>query len=310
MLNAPTIRIKRFHIENTVKLIRIVGVCLTTIMFAYALVVIFYREFVILQGDRLALQAYDSSIVTNNVTTNANISPNDNHSSRETTLIPPKAATSYIAKSDLFGQLVSPNPVPKQPPTQNNISPSNTLNLVGTFLSHTRDSYAIIQNKTKGEQDVFLVSDSVFDNGTLVKIESNSVIIERDGKREQLLLEDGDGSKGGGAETDSTAEIVPVSEADVQDALNNLPLLLTQARTVPYFSNGQRDGRRIFAIRSGSFFEKIGLVNGDIIKSINSKDLNDDGKALELFEEFKSARTLSVRLVRNREEKVITYERR
>jgi general secretion pathway protein C len=182
--------------------------------------------------------------------------------------------------------------------------------LIGTFLSNSRDSYAILQNKTKGDQDVFLKGDAVFDGGDLVEITANSVTLNKDGRLEQLFLEEGETSSSPVGAIDSTAETVVVSESEVQEALNNLPLLLTQARTVPYFSNGQRDGRRIFAIRSGSFFEKIGLVNGDIIKSINGTDLNDDGKALELFEEFKSARTLSLRLVRNRAEKAITYERR
>jgi type II secretory pathway component PulC len=59
---------------------------------------------------------------------------------------------------------------------------------------------------------------------------------------------------------DFLAEIegtVVVSEREVQEALGKLPLLFTQVRAVPYYSNDQVSGRRIFAIRSGSLFEKL-----------------------------------------------------
>jgi general secretion pathway protein C len=271
---------------------------LVTFVALYLCVVIFYGEFIVLQGDKLALQAHEP--------TPPSIPPVLSSSA-----ISSKAAARYVGQTELFGHLEPPDPVKTAAPVKaSTTTASNTLLLIGTFLSNSRDSYAIIQSKTKGEQDVFLKGDGVFDNGDLVEISPNHVTLNKEGKLEQLFLDEGETVSGPVGAIDSSAETVVVSESEIQDALNNLPLLLTQARTVPYFSNGQRDGRRIFAIRSGSFFEKIGLVNGDIIKSINGTDLNDDSKALELFEEFKNARTLSLRLVRNREEKAITYERR
>jgi general secretion pathway protein C len=291
-------KIKRIHIEALTAYSRMFVVGLVTLVALYSLVVIFYAEFIVLQGDKLALQAHEPT-------------PASTPATLSSSAISGKAAARYVSQSELFGNLEPPDPVKTSAPAKpSTATPSNTLLLIGTFISNSRDSYAIIQNKTKGEQEVFLKGDAVFDSGDVVEIASNVVTITKDGKLEQLFLEEGETTSGPVAGIDSTAETVVVSESEVQEALNNLPLLLTQARTVPYFSNGQRDGRRIFAIRSGSFFEKIGLVNGDIIKSINGTDLNDDGKALELFEEFKNARTLSLRLVRNREEKAITYERR
>jgi general secretion pathway protein C len=294
----PKFKIKRVHIETLAAYSRMFVVGLVTVVALYSFVVIFYGEFIVLQGDKLALQAHEPS-------------PASSPSNISSLAISGKAAARYVGQTELFGHLEPPEPVKTAAPTKTTATTaSNTLLLIGTFLSNSRDSYAIIQNKTKGEQEVFLKGDSVFDSGNLIEIAPGVVTLNKDGKTEQLFLEDGETTSAPVAGIDSTAETVVVSESDVQEALNNLPLLLTQARTVPYFSNGQRDGRRIFAIRSGSFFEKIGLVNGDIIKSINGTDLNDDSKALELFEEFKNARTLSLRLVRNREEKAITYERR
>jgi type II secretion system protein C len=290
-------KIKRVHVESFAKYSRLVTITLAVLSVVYVSAVVFYQEFVELRGNQLALEAHAPLLPE----IGAPISGSTISSS---------AARRYITEGQIFGKLELPEPaatpVVDSGPAK---TAASTLNLIGTFISKSRDSYAIIENKQKSEQDVFLLRDTVFDQGVVSEIKSSHVVLDVAGKKELLYLEQG-GENNSTPQIDSSAEVVVVAETDVQEALNNLPSLLTQARTVPYFSNGQRNGRRIFAIRTGSFFEKIGLVNGDIIKSINGTDLNDDSKALELFEEFKTSRTLTLRLVRNREEKVISYERR
>jgi general secretion pathway protein C len=143
----------------------------------------------------------------------------------------------------------------------------------------------------------------VFDDARLLSIEIDRVFLERDGNRVELTLNEGsaDASSGG---SDGLNSVV-VAENDVDEALSNLPVLLTQLRAVPYFKNGQAVGLRLFAIKSGSLFEKIGLKNGDILETINGNQLGDFSQALKLFEQLKSERSLRLVLERNRE--AITY---
>jgi general secretion pathway protein C len=203
----------------------------------------------------------------------------------------------------IFGDLgriaapaAAPTPAVKRAPM--------ALKLVGTYVAASaRDSYAIIEQTQRSEQDVFAVSDSVFDDARLLSIEIDRVFLERDGNRVELTLNEGSADAGSGG-SDGLNSVV-VSESDVDDALSNLPVLLTQLRAVPYFKNGQAVGLRLFAIKSGSLFEKIGLKNGDILETINGNQLGDFSQALKLFEQLKSERSLRLVLERNRQP--ITY---
>lgn len=178
------------------------------------------------------------------------------------------------------------------------------LKLVGTYVANSvTDSYAIIEQTKKNEQDVFAVTESVFDEARLVSIEIDRVFLDRDGSRVELNLNEG-GAEAGGGGPDGVGQVV-VPEGDVDEALSNLPVLLTQLRAVPYFKNGQAVGLRLFAIKSGSLFEKIGLKNGDILQTINGNQLGDFSQALKLFEQLKSERSLRLVLERNRE--AVTY---
>ncbi len=215
---------------------------------------------------------------------------------------------SLIAQRPIFGVLGRPTPIAPPPPPAPQ-KPKSPLLLAGTYVASPRNSHAIIEDPRKSVQEIFRVGDDVFGEAKLSKIFSDRIEIERDGARETLYL---DGASGGGAPagpatTSVSGTDVNVAEADVDEALSNLPVLLTQIRAVPYFKDGAAIGLRLFAIKSGSLFEKIGLKNGDILKSINANSLGDFSQALKLFEKLKAERTLKVVLERNREEQEYTY---
>lgn len=181
------------------------------------------------------------------------------------------------------------------------------LELIGTFISGQASPYSIIEDQKKKQQEVFEIGDTVFDVAKLVGIFSDRVEIERKGKIEILKLDDLQ-SAGSSSSDDESSETLAVAESDVNEALNNLPLLLTQARAVPYFKNGKSVGLRLFAIKRGSLYEKINLKNGDILKEINGNNLGDISQAVKLFEKLKEERSIVLKLERNKVSKTIRYE--
>lgn len=213
-----------------------------------------------------------------------------------------------IVEKNIFGPLS--NPTPAQAINTKPVQKS-TLILAGTDLGGGNEaSAAIIEDPKKGIQDVFLLNDTIFGEAKLIKISRDQVEIERAGEKEILKLEEGgnggSGDSSGGRYASDGGEIV-VSESDVDSALSNLPLLLTEIRAVPYFKDGQAVGLRLFAIKSGSLFDKIGMKNGDILKSINGNSMGDFTQAIKLFEKLKTERSLKVLMERNREEKEYSY---
>jgi general secretion pathway protein C len=180
------------------------------------------------------------------------------------------------------------------------------LSLIGTFLTQGQEPYAIIEDKKKNEQEMFLIGDSVFSQATLKKIYLDRVEVERNGKLEVLRLDEIAGNAGAGVISSGSDDFV-IEEAELDKGLENLPLLLTQARAVPYFKDGRSIGLRLFAIKTGSLYEKVGLKNGDILKTINGNSLGDISQALKLFEQLKSERSIGLTLERDKQEREFKY---
>jgi len=85
-------------------------------------------------------------------------------------------------------------------------------------------------------------------------------------------------------------------------------LLANQVRVVPNFTDGQHDGFKVFAIRPGSLFVKIGLQNQDIIKQLNGIKLasvEDPTAALDLL---KHSPVIFVDLLRKGKPETIVIE--
>ena len=99
---------------------------------------------------------------------------------------------------------------------------------------------------------------------------------------------------------------------NVEDQLSNLSELITKVRAVPNFRDGETDGFRLFSIKRGSIFDKIGLRNGDVVRRINEYDLsqfeNDPAVALQVFQELKNARDFEVTVFRNGSEENVAYQ--
>lgn len=214
---------------------------------------------------------------------------------------------SEIVKRNLFGPLEVK--APQAVATPRPATPL-ALELIGTFVSEGSAPTAIIENKKKNEQDVFNLQESIFGEAKLVAIYADRVEIERNGQIETLSLEEiphaPSAAEGGVVSVGEDRFVVAGEELD--KALSNMPLLLQQARAVPYFKDGKSVGLRLFALKPESLFTKIGLKNGDILKNINGSSLADLSQALKLFEDLKQERNFTLELERNQETREFKYD--
>ncbi len=218
---------------------------------------------------------------------------------------------SIINKRNIFGKVASNKPVApttKKPPPK---AKPLKIRLVGTNTTSKDSSFAIVENAKGREQDIFKLDEELFGTGaTLKEINKESIKVLISGRTETFEIEEGSGGGGsGGSNTQSSGDgsDFSVDEQELTQALENLPRLLSQARAVPFFRNGKSIGMRLFAIRRGSMYEKLGLKNGDIVLSVNDNSLEDPAQALKLFEELKSERSIGVVVERNGSEKNLNY---
>lgn len=85
-----------------------------------------------------------------------------------------------------------------------------------------------------------------------------------------------------------------VPRSTVDGALNNLSELATQARVVPAFEGGKAVGFKLFSIKPGSLYSKIGLQNGDVINRINGYEMSSPEKGLEVYSKLKDSPNITV----------------
>lgn len=90
--------------------------------------------------------------------------------------------------------------------------------------------------------------------------------------------------------------------------LGNTSALAMSARFVPSIKDGKPNGFKVFAIRPGSVFAKIGMQNADLIKTINGLDMSSPDKALEAYTKLKSASHLTMQLERRGENITLDYQ--
>lgn len=184
-------------------------------------------------------------------------------------------------------------------------------------------SMAVIYNNSSRETGVFSIntdSNQITDDAVLVDVRSREVVVRRRDRFELCTCEGDDKKKPGLASrvtaraSDPGGGITKVSEtqytiarSEVDNALSNLSQVATQARIVPSFKNGKPNGFKLFSIKPGSIYSKIGLKNGDVIQKINGYEMNSPDKALEIYQKLKDATSVSIELQRRGQTKHFSY---
>lgn len=206
---------------------------------------------------------------------------------------------------------------------------SLNLSLIGTLVG--RKSVAIIKNNKNNSTNLYSEGDIITgENAIIYRIEPTRVIIKRGEKLESLeLFEKFEVSsqslkpsvsipekrrKRRGKENTPEIEVKKVGEnyfeierGEIEKATSNLGMMMTQARIVPNIVMGEIKGYKIFAIKPGSIYDKIGLRNGDVIERINGIELKTPEDALQFFKELRNENQFVIDIDRNGEKLTFTY---
>ncbi len=199
-------------------------------------------------------------------------------------------------------------------------SPAKTaadIKLIGTVSGGEDSSYAIIEEER--EQVVYKLYQNTKDGLKIVKITYRSITLKRpDGTKMDIPVFDDMNivelkSSNKGASAGSSVKRVSdsrfiVDQREVAGSLENMNQLLTQARVVPVIDNGKTTGFRIFEITPNSLYQKIGLVNGDVIQRINGIEIDDPNKFFQTYQSLKDEKSISVDIVRNGAKQSLSYE--
>jgi len=239
------------------------------------------------------------------------------------TSIDPLSAYLPIARRNLFAA------VPAGGVTATGVTtaagPAGELRLLGTGGS--ADSRFAIVESTKDRKQFLVGMGEALDGAEVADIGWRRIVLRRGATEEVLTVPADVGLRGGQPSPRPGAPVAAaaapanggvvrkigddrflIGRAEVDHQLEQLSDLFTQMRAVPNMKDGRTEGFRIFAIRRGSLFEQLGLLNNDVVQRINGVELTDPTRAMGLFEELKGETRLSVDVLRGGEPRSLSYE--
>jgi type II secretory pathway component PulC len=83
--------------------------------------------------------------------------------------------------------------------------------------------------------------------------------------------------------------------------------LARSARIVPYYRDGKVLGMKLFGIRPGSYYSRLGILNGDAILSIDGMDIASPEKALEVYSRVARKSSLKIEIERRGQPVTMEY---
>ena len=189
----------------------------------------------------------------------------------------------------------------------------------------------------KGTKDVYGINDSFYAGTKIVRVLPKRVEFLNRGRLEYVELNEFVNSKKGRSrkvsqfagkskierrvkkqESSGTSQTIArdgddfkISCSEYQKSVSNLNSLLTEIQARPLQKDGKIIGLKIYSLRRGSLFDKLGIRRGDLLKTINGTQL-DVLNGIKMFKELSSKGCnigeLSMNLERRGQELSYTYE--
>ncbi len=205
------------------------------------------------------------------------------------------------------------------------VKSSLPVKLLGTMVfSNPKYSFATIKENSSGDTKNVYIGDKILGKARVTEILRNRIYVIHNNRKEYLDVEGNENLTGPPALPHRTASRNPVSgigstirrrgntiiidERDVAAALENMGVIATQARVVPNFVNGKVNGFKIFAIKQGSIYQKLGVRNGDIIQKINDFEINSPEKALQVYTQLRNEKNINIDLIRRGKKQTLHIE--
>ena len=223
----------------------------------------------------------------------------------------PWSKRKMILDRNLFGaQVVTEEVIPEPEPEEELQRTRLPLRLLGTVASEDQVvASAAVENTQDRLHQVVRVGHTLnkFAEVVVVRIDRGRLVLQNGAQREELLLDPSAGLRKPTVTASKRAPRrrrtnTPTPPApSVQDRLADLvqnsgqrsaAAIFSDARILPKLSAGKMAGLELSQIKPDSFFEKIGLKNGDVVTSVNGLLVDDPSAQRELLEAFTSAEEL------------------
>jgi general secretion pathway protein C len=177
------------------------------------------------------------------------------------------------------------------------------LTLLGTAASQDpRLAWAAVQDRDARSTLIVGVGQSIQEKATVVKIERQRVVLLEGGAHRELAFDEQDLTPQLASPVQSAADRAAARRAarlqrlsentfeipatDAQALMNNPAQLLSDARWLPKYEDGQMKGVQVSQIKPGSVLEQAGLQEGDVITGVNGLAIDSPEQSPMLMQEL------------------------
>lgn len=194
---------------------------------------------------------------------------------------------------------------------------ASKLKLLGVVIGDREGVSAIIEELSSKRQLFFKLHEEIPEVGEISEIRRDGIVVRQGDQQELLELAAGQSEKPVSAPVAAGSAVAPqpgspvrtvLDRREVEQAMGDLPKLLSQARAVPYLVNGAMNGFRLDYIAPSSFYEKIGLKYGDVLQQVNGVDIRDPGTMLTLFQQLRNEKMVKLDVLRNNQRTAMTFD--
>ncbi len=197
------------------------------------------------------------------------------------------------------------------------------IKLFGTVVAGERSQVLLEINK---ELDLYRLGDEVPGDGTIEEIQRNRVEIRnRDQSLTTLTMNEKEplpsraapaaaaaAAAAGGEMSEEVREVGEnrwlISRNTIESVRENFADQLRLAQMQPRTVDGKTDGFLVRRINPRSLLSKLGIQRGDVIIDVNNIKLDSPEKALQVFQQLREARQISVAVERNGQPMSFAYE--
>ena len=186
--------------------------------------------------------------------------------------------------------------------------------LKGIYSTIGNKGWIIIEEKAGTNSSYVLSQNEQIDGYTIFKLYKDYVIFQKDKRDYKLEILEKELSNTDYIKNSIKEDIVIKNNGAIinRDYLNsyitNLDKIWNNI-TLSDVKNGDKlDGFKIERINKDSFFSKLSLKEGDVIKSVNSVEMNSQAQALKVFTEINNTKYLNIKVLRNNEIMEMNYE--
>lgn len=181
---------------------------------------------------------------------------------------------------------------------------SLNCSLIGTIAEEDGDGWAIIRDNDDNRQEMVTLGSHV-KGARVVRIFRDKVVLNLNGKDELLLMDmeerpvQASAALAPGPSSGEEVLTYSIRRDVVQQSLSDLASVMSGVRVEPNFSGGRPDGFRVSQIQPGSLLTTMGFRNGDIIKSVNGRQITTTEDAMRFYGAMKESSFFQVGMIRN-----------